>query len=137
MTIDGHIYVYNKQGELQKWMNIKVNRAFTCHASGDKLFCACSDGIIRIFATDSLSHLLSLSKPPPLGSSNALQVKNKQVGVKDAQFADAIACSIDTKNSKALILYSDKMMFLWDFKNMSSITVSRSLYSHSGPIHDL
>ena len=135
LTIEGLIYVYNKQGEMQKWMNIKVPRAFSCKTNGDKLFCACADGIIRVFAVENLAHLLSLSKPPPLGASNQIGVKNANKQM--AQFADAVACAIDKQNQKVLILYSDKMMFLWDLKVMSSISVSRSLYSHCGPIHDL
>ena len=72
ITHDGHIYVYDKQRKLLKWMNIKVPRAFSCSAQEGRLYCACSDGIIRIFDTESLQHLLSLSKPPPLGSTNLL-----------------------------------------------------------------
>ena len=72
LTIDGLIYVYNNKGEMQKWMNIKVPRAFSCKTNGKQLFCACADGIIRVFSVDTLHHLLSLSKPPPLGASNAM-----------------------------------------------------------------
>ena len=28
MTSDGHIYIFDRQCELQKWMNIKVERSF-------------------------------------------------------------------------------------------------------------
>jgi WD40 repeat protein len=51
---DGHIYVYDKTRKLIKWMNIKVSRSFGLQASNDRLYCACSDGIVRIFATDTL-----------------------------------------------------------------------------------
>ena len=54
LASDGHIYVFDKQRKLLKWMNIKVPRAFSCSAQGMRLYCACSDGIIRIFATDTL-----------------------------------------------------------------------------------
>ena len=32
LASDGHIYVFDKQGKLLKWMNIKVPRAFSCTA---------------------------------------------------------------------------------------------------------
>lgn len=54
LAADGHIYVYDKARKLVKWMNIKVSRAFSLHVSNERLFCACSDGIVRVFATESL-----------------------------------------------------------------------------------
>ena len=136
---DGHIYVFDKERKLQKWMNIKVPRAFSCHAQGGRLYCACSDGIIRVFSTDTLQHLLSLSKPPPLGSTNLLagngRIKIQQN--KTTKFADVIACTIDHLNNRAIALYSDHMLFIWDVGALKSVTVLRSMYSHSGPIHDI
>jgi len=53
---DGHIYMFDKNRKLLKWMNIKVDRAFSCSISNDTITCACSDGIIRLFETKTLSH---------------------------------------------------------------------------------
>lgn len=139
LASDGHIYVFDKQRKLLKWMNIKVPRAFSCSAQEGRLYCACSDGIIRIFATDTLQHLLSLSKPPPLGSTNLLagngRIKINQS--KTTKFADVVSCAIDNVNNRAVALYSDRMMFVWDVAELKSVTVLRSMYSHSGPIHDI
>lgn len=49
LTSEGHVYVFDAARKLVKWMNIKVERAFGCQVSGERLFCACSDGIMRIF----------------------------------------------------------------------------------------
>ncbi len=40
-------------------MNIKVTRAFGCALDKykDLLYCACSDGIIRVFNPESLEHI--------------------------------------------------------------------------------
>ena len=51
-------------------MNIKVEKALSCTMTGDYLFCGCSDGIIRVFAPKSLEHIITLPKPPPLGTAN-------------------------------------------------------------------
>lgn len=51
-------------------MNIKVKRAFGCTLEDEKLLCACSDGTIRIFNAETLQHMMTMSKPPPLGSRN-------------------------------------------------------------------
>ena len=120
-------------------MNIKVPRAFGCQSQEGRLFCACSDGIIRVFSTDNLQHLVTLSKPPPLGSTN-LMAGNSKIKIaqnKETKFADVIAVSIDNLNMRAVALYSDKMMFVWDVKSLKAVTVNRSFYSHCGPIHDI
>lgn len=67
---DGHLYIYDKQRKLQKWMNIKVERAFSCSMTSEYLLCGCSDGYIRVFAPKTLEHVLTLPKPPPLGTAN-------------------------------------------------------------------
>jgi len=139
LTTEGCIYVFDKQRKLLKWMNIKVPRAFSCSAQDGRLYCACSDGVIRIFATETLQHLLSLSKPPPLGSTN-LQAGHPRIKIqqnKANKFADVVACAVDQLNNRAVALYSDRMMFVWDVAELKSVTVLRSMYSHSGPIHDI
>lgn len=139
LATDGHIYVYDKQRKLVKWMNIKVTRAFSLQASNDRLFCACADGIVRVFATETLQHLLTLSKPPPLGSTNIKSgiSKIKIPQGKESKFADVVACYIDEQNQRAVTLYSDRMMFIWDIKKFDQITVYRTFMSHSGPIHEI
>ena len=44
---------------------------------------------------------------------------------------------MDTVNKRAVALYSDRMMFVWDVAELKTVTVLRSMYSHSGPIHDI
>jgi hypothetical protein len=44
---------------------------------------------------------------------------------------------VDEKNQRVLVLYSDRMVFIWDVKQMDKISVYRTLYSHCGTIYDL
>lgn len=48
-----------------------------------------------------------------------------------------VACYIDEQNQRAVTLYSDRMMFIWDIKKFDQITVYRTFMSHSGPIHEI
>ena len=81
-------------------MNIKVTRAFGCAVSNGRLFCSCSDGLLRVFEAATLRHLLTLSKPPPLGTTNILagvsRIKIPQD--KDSLFGDILAGLIDESN---------------------------------------
>lgn len=48
-----------------------------------------------------------------------------------------VALAVDTVNKRSVALYSDRMMFVWDVAELKQVTVLRSMYSHSGPIHDV
>lgn len=100
LTQDGHIYMYDKQRKLQKWMNIKVTRAMSCYINRGRLFCACCDGVMRVFDTTSLKHLLTMSKPPPLGTTNLLAGVSRIRIPSDnnSVFGDILVSLVDEKN---------------------------------------
>ena len=104
LTIDGRLQQFNKQGEMLKWMFIKVERAFTCNLIDDMLVCACNNGLVRMFDVrdDNFTHVANLSKPPPLGASN---INANQVSMQNKKvlYADAVACAVDQKSQKILI----------------------------------
>lgn len=77
-------------------MDLKVNRAFTMQKSNDHVIIGCSDGIIRVFKADSLSHLVTLPKIPPLKKYNIL--KGGPINIekkKDDLYADCISLKYD------------------------------------------
>lgn len=81
-------------------MNIKVEKAVSCTMTNDYLFCGCSDGIVRVFGTKSLEHIVTLPKPPPLGSAN-IESGDKKIRIpctKESKFADTLAVIVDETN---------------------------------------
>lgn len=54
LTRDGYIYVFDKAGSMIKFINIKVDRAFDCFINMGRIFCACSDAVLRVLNTDTL-----------------------------------------------------------------------------------
>ncbi len=120
-------------------MNIKVDKAISCTMTNEYLFCGCSDGIVRVFGTKSLEHILTLPKPPPLGSAN-IETGVKKIRIpatKDSKFADTQAVIVDETNQRVVVLYSDRMIFIWDIKQLDKISVYRTSLAHCGPIHDI
>jgi WD40 repeat protein len=120
-------------------MNIKVDRAISCTMTNDYFFCGCSDGVVRIFGTKSLDHILTLPKPPPLGTANIESgVKKIRIpATKESKFADCLGVIVDEVNMRVVVLYSDRMIFIWDIKDLEKISVYRTALSHCGPIHDI
>ena len=141
LASDGHLYVFTEERKLSKWMNIKVTRAFGCSidSANDTLYCACADGIIRVFNPKTLQHITTFQKPPPLGQTN-IETGIKKIKVPQNQaskFADVVAVINDDQRHRILAIYSDKMIFLWDVKDTNKIQVIRTFLSHNGPIHDI
>ena len=120
-------------------MNIKVDKAISCTMTNELLFCGCSDGVIRVFNPKTLEHKLTLPKPPQLGTAN-IEAGVKKIRIpanKDSKFADTMAVIIDEKSQRVVALYSDRMIFMWDIKNIDKISVYRTFLFHCGPIHDI
>jgi hypothetical protein len=117
---DGHLYVFDKSRRLVKWMDIKVTRAISLAISNEFLICGCSDGVVRLFSTADLTHQLTLPKAPPLGQANIVSGVAKVRIPKDPsqRFADVVGVSFDEINKRLLMLLSDKMMLIWDFRNL-------------------
>ena len=141
LAADGHLYVFTQERKLSKWMNIKVTRAFGCtiDRGSDTLYCACADGVVRVFNPQTLQHVVTLQKPPPLGQTN-IETGVKKIKVPQNQaskFADALAVIADEQRHRLVAVYSDKMVFLWDVKDQQKIQVTRTFLSHNGPIHDI
>ena len=70
LSQDGNVYVFDKDKKLKLRMNIKVERAFNINISEGVLFCGCAGGLMRVFDASTLVHKLTMSKPPPLGTTN-------------------------------------------------------------------
>jgi hypothetical protein len=97
LTAGGLVYIFTKERKMHQWMNIKVERAFGCCVSEGKLYCACCDGTLRVFLTDTLKHILTFPRPPPMGSTNQQlgQSKIKIPANTESKFADIMCCIID------------------------------------------
>ena len=82
---------------------------------------------------------MTMSRPPPLGETNILVGENKSKiqSSNKSRFADILACAVDEVCKRVVAVYSDRMMFLWDMKNMAKMSVYRTFMSHNGPIHDI
>lgn len=140
LSTEGKLCIFNENRKVEKWMNIKVKMALGLNICGFNLLCNCSDGIIRVFHTETLQHILTLPKPPTLGSANqmigAKKVKNT-VSKEEAKYADCIALDMDEEKERIIAVYSDKMVLIWDLTVKEKVKVMRAFLSHKGAISDL
>jgi mitogen-activated protein kinase binding protein 1 len=139
LSSDGKLFVFNENRKIEKWMNIKVERAFGITLSKNSLICSCSDGIIRFFGADTLSHIMTLPKPPALGSANQVIGKKKisSVPKENSRYGDCIASKMHDETDRIATVYSDGMILIWDTSVKEKIKVMRAFLSHNATIYDL
>jgi WD40 repeat protein len=130
--------IINKERKMEKWMDLKATKGFACKVSSKYIACACSDGIVRLFDPQTLQHIVTLPKPPPLGCANIQEGANpNKVAAEKRTYADTIGVEIDEGNNLVIAVYSDRSIIVWDIKNLAKICIKRSLMSHSAPINDV
>ena len=139
LTSDGILCFFTPDRVMDKWMDINSNGGHALHTSGNMLACGCKDGLIRCFDTESLQHVATLPRPPPLGEANISPNRRRQPLSADTSsiFADVVGLLLFNNNRNLYALYSDRTVFIWDISNLSSISVSRAFLHHSAGINDI
>lgn len=71
LTYDGFLAEMKSNAlVLVRWMHLKRNRGLSLCIFDKMLGCGCTDGIIRLFNYETLAHVITLHRPPPLGKAN-------------------------------------------------------------------
>ena len=139
LTEDGLLCVLTYERTIDKWMDIQVKAGFSLTASGSMVVCGCDEGVIRFFDANTLEHIRTLTRPPPLGEAN-VTIEKQGLAIQtdsNATFADAISVKLFENNTRLFSLYSDKTVFIWDLTKLDRVVVSRSFLNHSAGINDI
>jgi WD40 repeat protein len=139
ITEDGLLCVLTYERTIDKWMDIQVKAGFSLSASGNMVVCGCDDGVIRFFDANTLEHIRTLTRPPPLGEAN-VTIEKQGLAIQtdsSATFADVISVKLFENNTRLFSLYSDKTVFIWDLTKLDRVVVSRSFLNHSASINDI
>lgn len=139
LSSNGKLCVFNENRKVEKWMNIKTNKAFGLSIAGHHLLCSCSDATVRVFSTEALEHIVTLPKPPALGAANYIigKKKEKKSSKEDSKYADCIAAIMHDEKDRIVTMYSDSMFLIWDLSVKEKIRVMRAFLSHNSTIFDL
>ena len=139
LSQDGKLYLLSDQRKMVKWMDIKVTSAYAMRIEGTLIICGCGDSIVRCFDSESLKHIFTLPKTPPLGKCNQFigEKTNVTYNKEDCAYSDAVAIALDSEREKLIVVYSDRMTLIWDLKEKEKIQIQRSFLSHRDPVTDL
>lgn len=139
LTSDGILCVFSQDRIMDKWMDLQAGNGYVLTTVGKYLVCGCADSIIRCFDPNTLEHIATLPRPPPLGQANISPDKKKIVIPSESTsiFADTVGLLLFENNSKLYALYSDRTVFIWDISKLDSITVYRASLHHSASINEI
>ncbi|MCO5612306.1 hypothetical protein L7F22_066571 [Adiantum nelumboides] len=125
---------------VKKWVNLKVQQGNSLCLSGSSIACACSNGVVRIFTTETLTYVATLPRPAPLGFHDLTDANTCGYlaghNVNGISYPDAVACCFATP-AKLVVIYGDHSLFIWDVENFSTIHRCQSYLSHSECIWDI
>ncbi|XP_063680293.1 mitogen-activated protein kinase-binding protein 1-like isoform X3 [Bolinopsis microptera] len=136
LSNEGSLYSFGESRRVERWLDLKVNDAFALYVTNDHLLCGCSDGVVRVFEPASLTHIVNLPKPHPLGVDLASCTSPScMVSVlPSSEFPDCIGVVADSLTSKVIVLYRDKSLYIWDIANIHRVGKYRSYLFHSACI---
>ncbi|CAM9225132.1 unnamed protein product, partial [Phaeothamnion confervicola] len=73
VTSAGLLCVFSAGRVMEQWLSLEAPAAYAlslCDDGDGTLAVACADGLVRLFAADSLRYVATLPRPPPLGRAN-------------------------------------------------------------------
>ena len=53
------------------------------------------------------------------------------------KYSDVLSVICDQERQRLLAIYSENLIFMWDYKDIKKFQVIRTFLSHNGPIHDI
>ena len=137
MTLDGYLVeMKSNDTKLNRWAHLRSNKGLTLTLWENNIGCGLSNGIYRVFNADNLSHVLTLQRPPPLGSlNNDSNNKKGNISIPNNSnliFADIIATIYNEFHKKLIVIYSGKTFFAWDITQLKNVHIYRYNIFQSG-----
>ena len=136
MTYDGYLVEMKSNApQLNRWVHLKAKKGITLTLWDNMLGCGLNDGIYRIFNADNLNHIITLQRPPALGTLNNDNIKGNISIPNDSKpiFADIIATLYNNYYKKLIVIYSDKTFFIWDINDLKKAYIYRyNIFQNGG-----
>eukprot|EP00898_Chlorokybus_atmophyticus_P000358 jgi/Chlat1/1322/Chrsp118S01722 len=140
VTNEGVLCSFAKGRSIDKWVELKVRRAFAVAVCDSRVACACSDSTVRLFTAGTMQYEATLPRPSSSSMLHGANASSPVVANKgaDAKLPDAVACAFLGESKDCLaVAYSSHSILVWDLRNTAKIGRSRSLLAHASCIWDI
>ncbi|KAJ3014223.1 hypothetical protein HKX48_005290, partial [Thoreauomyces humboldtii] len=130
VTEDGTLMYFNRERQMEKWVDMRVGTGRAVDVTEKYIVCGGSDGILRLFDSQTLQYVTTLPKPHSLD----VEPHKSPVGKSPMGCPDVIALRIDKLNEKVTCVYNDRSLYVWDIRDVKRIGKYRSFLWHSDAI---
>ncbi|XP_062095314.1 uncharacterized protein LOC133801171 isoform X2 [Humulus lupulus] len=121
---------------IKKSVDLKVEKGFAISVSDKLVACACSNGIVQLFATETLKYVGSLLYSKDKKGCAEDDIVSHAKERENDTLPDAVACQF-TMSEKLVVIYGDHSLYIWDIYNVNQATRCCVLLSHSACIWDI
>ncbi|XP_049883653.1 mitogen-activated protein kinase-binding protein 1 isoform X3 [Pectinophora gossypiella] len=136
ITRGGLLCQFNSRRLLDKWVELRTTSA-NCMAIGSQyIFVGCAEGIVRVFAPETLQYITTLPRAHYLGVDVAqgADISHMFTQPPNARYPDAVALTYDERNHKLTCVYNDHSLYVWDVRDIKRVGKSHSALYHSACI---
>ena len=126
---------FNGQRVLDKWTDLQTTHATSLAVNDAHVICGCSDGVVRLFAADTMACLLTLPLPAPLGApfhSGAFDTATDA-----SAHPHTIAVGMDMNTEYVACIYNDRSLRVWHVVRPDDIRLHACFPFHSAGVCDV
>ncbi|PIA54412.1 hypothetical protein AQUCO_00900752v1, partial [Aquilegia coerulea] len=137
LTDAGVLCLLGSGFSMKKWVDLKVEKGFALSVSNKLIACACNNGVVQLFSTETLMFAGSLqySELKETHNSRDMTCEDKHIR-SDPTIPDAIACQFVT-SEKLVVIYGNHNLYVWDVRDVAKVSRCSVLVSHGACIWDV
>ncbi|XP_077466843.1 WD repeat-containing protein 62 isoform X2 [Stigmatopora argus] len=123
VTESGLLCRFDAERRLEAWVPLEAACARSMAAGNDRVFCGCSDGLVRVFEPMDLRYVATLPCPHRLGASPGPP--------------DAVALTFNPALHHLTCVFSDRSLYVWDVSQPRVAAAVHSAVYHGASVWSL
>uniref|UniRef100_A0AAY4BXH0 Mitogen-activated protein kinase binding protein 1 n=1 Tax=Denticeps clupeoides TaxID=299321 RepID=A0AAY4BXH0_9TELE len=140
VTSSGLLCEFNGKRMLDKWVDLRLmTSTISLWVTEELIFCACADGMVRVFSPVDLHYVCTLPRPHHLGTdvSTITQASHLFSSKADVHYPDSVAVTYDPGNCWLSCVYNDHSLYVWDVHDLHRVGKVHSALYHASCVWDL
>lgn len=138
VTSDGTLCSFGASCIMERLVSLEATSGKVISVTESYIVVGASSGVARLFNPATLEYRATMPFPPAMGAANEwLRHANRNILHPDRTNRYPATIGVRLSGLHAIVLYSDRSMFVYSVADLDNIQVYRSFLFHSGGIRDL
>ncbi|CCI39870.1 unnamed protein product [Albugo candida] len=137
LTSDGVLCAFGIGGALERIVSLESSKGFSVAASEAYVIVGGASSVVRLFDPSTLAYRGTLPFPPAFGKANEPYIESKKSLVPEHPHRYPLVTAVVVTGCHAVVLYSNRFLFVYQISDLENIALYRSFVFHSGRITDL